>query len=115
MNRNCGRSAPARHLSVVSSDQQAAEEPDDDRFGVTITFAGRGAVDLFRHLLGEGGSAVPDVVAAVTSAINALEEKAGGPLDLGFSLGRISSGHPTFTVGLAAPRDDPPDPPPRCG
>jgi hypothetical protein len=114
MNRDCGRGAPARHLSIVSSDEPA-EEPDDDRFGVTITFAGRRAVDLFRHFLGEGGGAVPDLMAAVTSAISALEEKAGGPLDLGLSLGRLSTGHPTFTVGLAAPRDDPPDPPPRCG
>lgn len=101
---------PERHLKLISCNRQA-REPDYDRSGVSITFGGQLAVDLFRHFLDTTGSNVPDVMAAVASAVNALEKNAGSPLGLMFKRADIGS-YPGITIGLVMPPDPPP---PRCG
>jgi hypothetical protein len=105
-----------RHLKLVSSDEPA-RNPDVDNNGVSITFGGQMAVDLFRHFLGAkvDGVSAPDVASAVASTINALEETASGPLDLVFGYGGSPDHYPTLMVGLAEPPNEPDPPPPRCG
>lgn len=104
-----GRGCSERRLRLVSDD----EEPDVDRSGVSITFAGQLAVDLLREELATRGLTAPDVMAAIACAVNALEQSAGGSLDLMFEPSDLGS-YPAITVQFVTPRD-PPDRPPRCG